>query len=129
MINENLMDKIENIADEFGVDVRTLDEIVGETPVIDVDNEDVVVLTIQLLGDSEMPDVDDEMTARLDKVVSLLEDEDGEIALIPLLSPTISIRAARICSAVTISSVRTATSKRRIKCARAVRKTAGRRFP
>lgn len=91
-MNETLLDKIENIADEFGVMVRTLDEIVGETPVIDVDNEDVVVLTIQLLGDSEMPDVDDEMTARLDKVVSLLEDEDGEIALIPLLSPTISTR-------------------------------------
>lgn len=91
MINETLT-KVENIADEFGVDVRTLDEIVGETPVIDVDNEDIVVLTVQLLGDNEMPEVDDEITARLDKVVSLLEDEDGEIALIPLLSPTVSKR-------------------------------------
>ena len=92
MINETLLTKVENIADEFGVDVRTLDEIVGETPVIDVDNEDIVVLTVQLLGDSEMPEVDDEITARLDKVVSLLEDEDGEIALIPLLSPTVTKR-------------------------------------
>lgn len=92
MINETLLTKVENIADEFGVDVRTLDEIVGETPVIDVDNEDIVVLTVQLLGDNEMPEVDDEITARLDKVVSLLEDEDGEIALIPLLSPTVSKR-------------------------------------
>ena len=90
MINETLLNKVENIADEFGVDVRTLDEIVGETPVIDVDNEDVIVLTIQLLGDSEMPEVDDEMSARLDKVVSLLEDED--VALIELLSNTVSAR-------------------------------------
>lgn len=90
MISETLFDKIENIADEFGVGVRTLDEIVGETPVTDVDNEDVIVLTIQLLGDSEMPEVDDEMSARLDKVVSLLEDED--VALIELLSKTVSAR-------------------------------------
>lgn len=90
MINETLLNKVENIADEFGINVRTLDEIVGETPVIDVDNEDVIVLTIQLLGDSEMPEVDDEMSARLDKVVSLLEDED--IALIELLSNTVSAR-------------------------------------
>lgn len=90
MINEILLNKVENIADEFGVDVRTLDEIVGETPVIDVDNEDVIVLTIQLLGDSEMPEVDDEITARLDKVVSLLEDED--VALIELLSQKVSVR-------------------------------------
>jgi hypothetical protein len=90
MINETLLNKVENIADEFGVDVRTLDEIVGETPVIDVDNEDVIVLTIQLLGDSEMPEVDDEITARLDKVVSLLEDED--VALIELLSQKVSVR-------------------------------------
>ena len=90
MINEKLFDMIDEIADEFGVDVRTLDEIIGETQVSDVDNEDVIVLSIQVCGDVDMSEVDDEMVARLDKVVSIFEDED--IALIQLLSPTIVSR-------------------------------------
>ena len=87
MINETLINKIENIADEMGVDVTTLDDIVEEN-LTDIDNGDIIVLTIQLLGDSEMPEVDDEMTARLDKVVSLLENEN--ISLIE--SKTVSAR-------------------------------------
>lgn len=86
MINEILLKNVENIADEFGVKVTTLDKLVGETPVIDVDNNEVVVLTLQL---DESADV---MSARMDNLVSLLEDEDGEIALIQLLSSTIESR-------------------------------------
>lgn len=93
MINETKIEKIEQMADELGIDVRTLDEIIGDAPVTDVDNDDILVLSIQLCGDSEMPEVDDEMISRLDNLVSILENEDKEdVTIFQLISPKVTRR-------------------------------------
>lgn len=80
----DLFDKIETMANELGIDVNTADEI------CDGLDEDIFVLSIQLCGDSEMPEVDREMEGRLDTLVSALDTE--EIGLIPLISPDVEIR-------------------------------------
>lgn len=86
MINENKLVKIDEMADELGIDVRTLDEIIGDAPIIDADNDDILVLSIQLCGDSEMPEVDDEMIARLNNFVSTLETNEDDVTIFPLIS-------------------------------------------
>lgn len=83
MINETLY-KVENIANEFGVAVNTADEISEGL------DGDILVLSIQVCGDQDMPEVDEEMLSRLDKVVELLDTE--EIGLTELISPKVASR-------------------------------------
>ncbi len=80
----DLYDKIEIMANELGIDCRTADEICDEL------DEDIFVLSIQLCGDSEMPEVDRELEDRLDTLVSKLDTE--EIGLIPLISKDVELR-------------------------------------